>query len=363
MISQNKRILCVISSLGSGGAERQLVGLAIMLKNKGYQVKVSWYGSDDFYEQQLIDNQVERGKFQASNVLSTIIGLRREILDYKADLVIAFLKRPSMYACVLKALGMNFKLVVSERNITVGELSFSQKIKFQLYKYSDRIVPNSYTQGNYILNKYPTYKDKICIINNFANLDFFKPLASKKVNIPLSVLVAARVTEQKNVKSFLKAISIAKSNGANIRVSWFGDPFPETYLEDCYSLLDKLQLNAIISFYPATKDILHEYQKADVFCLPSLYEGFPNVIGEAMACGLPVICSNVSDNPMLVKENVNGFLFDPTDVESMSTALMKVSKLSHDIIEQMGKKSREMAMNMLTEEAFINKYMELIEAI
>lgn len=50
-----------------------------------------------------------------------------------------------------------------------------------------------------------------------------------------------------------------------------------------------------------------EYRKADVFCLPSLYEGYPNVVAEAMSCGLPILCSNVCENPYIVEEGAMAF--------------------------------------------------------
>ena len=52
----------------------------------------------------------------------------------------------------------------------------------------------------------------------------------------------------------------------------------------------------------------------DAFCLPSFKEGYPNVIVEAMSCELPVLCSKICENPVIVEDNINGFLFDPHNI-------------------------------------------------
>ena len=83
-------------------------------------------------------------------------------------------------------------------------------------------------------------------------------------------------------------------------------------------------------------DVALLYQKVDLFCLPSIIEGFPNVICEAMASGLPVICSNVCDNPFIVKSQENGFLFKPEDPTDIADNLIKAISLSEREKEIMG---------------------------
>lgn len=104
-----------------------------------------------------------------------------------------------------------------------------------------------------------------------------------------------------------------------------------------------------------------EYRKADVFCLPSLYEGYPNVVAEAMSCGLPILCSNVCENPYIVEEGVNGFLFNPESPENIATAIHKMIGLTKTERQEMGIRNRILCLERNTEDAFLKSYVKLID--
>ena len=101
-----KRILCLIENLGSGGAERQLTGLAVMLKQQGHQVEVCYYINKEFYLSYLQTNGV-KGFFlaEASNPKKRFTALRKHIKDVKPDTIISYSTSPSMIACLLKFFG------------------------------------------------------------------------------------------------------------------------------------------------------------------------------------------------------------------------------------------------------------------
>ena len=109
--------------------------------------------------------------------------------------------------------------------------------------------------------------------------------------------------------------------------------------------------------------IEEEYRKADVFFLPSLYEGYPNVVAEAMSCGLPILCSNVYENPYIVEEGVNGFLFNPKNVEEIVNAIKRMAELSPEERHEMGMRNRQLCLMRNTEESFLKSYVELIEKL
>ena len=109
--------------------------------------------------------------------------------------------------------------------------------------------------------------------------------------------------------------------------------------------------------------IEEEYRKADIFCLPSLFEGYPNVVAEAMSCELPILCSNVYENPYIVEEGINGFLFDPKKPEAIADAINKMANLTHEERLEMGKRNRQLCLKRNTEEAFLKSYVELIDSL
>lgn len=82
-----------------------------------------------------------------------------------------------------------------------------------------------------------------------------------------------------------------------------------------------------------------------------------------MSCAKPILCSNVCDNPFIVQEGRNGFMFDPTNEDSMFFAFLKFSKLSIKERIAMGDVSRGIAVDKFSEKAFVDKYIQLIEKV
>ena len=127
-------------------------------------------------------------------------------------------------------------------------------------------------------------------------------------NDTLRIVTVARYTQQKNVLTYMKAIRMVKDMGLNVHFDWYGDKkHNAVYFAEIEKEYQQLDIADYLTLHNPNQKIEEEYCKADMFCLPSLYEGYPNVVAEAMSCGLPIICSNVYENPYIVEEGVNGF--------------------------------------------------------
>ena len=360
-----KKILCLIDAFTLGGAERQLIGLAMFLKQKGYDVSLVAYYHDNFYEGLLQANNLHFEILQTGgSQWSKVKAVRSFIKQQNGfDWLIAYKNGPCMIACILKFLGLKARVIVSERN-TTQVLSRRERIKYFLYRFADFIVPNSYSQAKFIADHVPSLKQKIVTITNFTDTEHFVPLNKEQTKM-LKVMTAGRIAKQKNILNYLEAISIVRKNGIkDIHFEWYGDiqPGEERYGEEVRSAIKEKSLEDLVSFYPASKEIVSKYQVSDVFCLPSIYEGFPNVICEAMSCGKPIICSNVCDNPQIVENGKNGFLFNPNDVENMADCIARIYKMKQENRNEMGTISREIAETKFSEEAFVEKYIKLIES-
>ena len=206
---------------------------------------------------------------------------------------------------------------------------------------------------------------KVKTITNFVDTDFFSPNLSKyKKDDIIKILVVGRINEQKNIPTFLKAIKLVAQRNIKFKVLWYGDYDKanggELVYENVLNLRHKEKVEHYIEFYPATKQIVEKYRECDVFCLPSLYEGFPNVLCEAMCCGKPVICSNVCDNPSIVQHGMNGYLFNPKNSCDIADAIIKICTEDEEKLRLMGKYSREIALKKFSSVSFISQYLELI---
>lgn len=361
----SKRVLCLIDSLRlGGGAERQMIGLSIFLKSRGYEVDLVSYYDHDSYSELTQQEEIKVTVLPAKkNKWSKLIAVNRYIRSRGGhDCLIAYKDGPAIIGCLLKLIGGNFKLIVSERN-TNQKISKKDKLKFALYRWADYIVPNSHAQADFIKKHFPKLSNKVVTITNFTDTDHFYPI-NTVANNKIIILTVARIASQKNILNYLEAINLLKQDGFvdKVHFDWYGtiQPGEEIYGETCFKKRIELGVEDMIDFYPATKEIVKHYQACDIFCLPSIYEGFPNVVCEAMSCGKPVVCSRVCDNPLIVEENANGLLFDPNDVYSIYTTLKQIIKFSQSQLKILGKHSRDIAELKFSKEAFVQNYINII---
>ena len=267
--------------------------------------------------------------------------------------MISYLRFPSIIASLIHRGDKSFKLIVSERN-TTQRLDRLERFKFWTYQWADVIVPNSQSQYRFIERNYPKYIEKTFTITNFADTNSFVPSEAVEQHDKPVLISVGRVMEQKNVLRYLDVLKHLKDEGLLFDARWYGET-PGAYYYQCEEKLEALGLSDVFKFMGKSTNVLDVYQSADIFCLPSIYEGFPNVLCEAMSCGLPVVASNVCDNPDIA-DNTCGLLFDPTDEEDMYIKLKEMLTLPKNKLSLMGQSSRRRAVELFSEEKFITKY-------
>ena len=355
------RILCVIQGLGSGGAERQLVGLGCMLFERNYEVKFLVYDGADFYTRRLFDLGIEIIHIESLTRFGRVVKAAKVLREFEPKTIISYLDGPNLMSILARLLYPQARLIVSERNISRCN-AWRDRLKFYLYQYADVVVANSESQGKFIAKKYPHLRMKLAVVTNFTDTDVFVPSDYAPTQSTRTCLCVARIVPQKNVKMMISALHEVNSRGFNLRIHWFGNlDYSSCYFRECLDLIAELNLETFFVFKGESKSIEKVYQKYQLFCLPSLYEGYPNVLCEAMSAGLPVIASYVSDVPYIVEKNVNGFLFDPTNIDSFIMGLTNYLQLSEIEINQMSVRNRKKAIQLFSRKRFVEEYIALIE--
>lgn len=367
----NKRIVCLIDSLGSGGAQRQMVSLCRALADTGHEVTlITYFRADRFYEDLLATANFEHIFIPAGNKFSRILNIRKALLMIDPFVVISYLDFPNIIN-ELSGIGNRWRVIVSERVSLGGTPSLRDRIRFQLHRLADAVICNSWKFSDELRVLAPWLKEKVKTVINTVDLLLFSPATD-----PLSkdggieILVVASFQEKKNPLSVVHALHHIKQSGIsyNIHLSWYGNnlfekgkptPMSKCYL-DTVALIEQYELQDIITIHNPVREIVDVYRSADVVMLPSFYEGFPNVICEAMACGKPILASNVCDHPQLVHKGENGFLFDPHDPTSIADAIEKFMKLSLGERIAMGRASRTLAEKLFNKDVFLEEYMKLI---
>ena len=356
------KILLFIDSLGAGGAQRQLVGLAKMLKNDGMQVNVITYHDNPFYLPTLEEGDVDYENVDnARNKYLRLHYIRKAINKYKPDWVIAYLDMPCMLACVCRLLGGKFKLLVSERN-TTQKLTKRERFKFWLFRWADKIVPNSYSQERFILENDLASRAKVKTITNFVDTSYFRNEGEIVRKAVPEIVVAASIWPSKNTLGFIEAVKLLRDSGKKFVVNWYGKSETNMdYFNECQRKIDSYRLGGYIRLKNKSSKIKDVYIEADYFCLPSFYEGTPNALCEAISCGLPVVCSDVCDNSIYVRKKENGFLFNPQSIQDMHDKISDMLAIDDKTYAAYCCRSRELAENLLSKKRFFEEYEILLK--
>lgn len=362
-----KNITFFICTLGSGGAEHQLVVLSDMLLACSYDITITTFGqTKDHYN---IDSRIKRVCLgEKKGKIAQMFSIFYYFLRLKTDVVISFGQRESVYCLIPLLFRRKIKVISGERNFTVGKSSIYEKLltKF-LYKRSRYVVSNNYSQSKHLVKLNPQLKDKVRVIVNHTNLSLFN-YKGYCPNNPIRIGVFARYSEQKNYVRFVKAIALLRKK-TNIKfvVEWYGNKiFKDKQTNEHYvkmkAMIDNLGLEECLRLNNHVTDVASVLNKFDVIALPSLFEGFSNSISEAICSGRPVVCSDVSDNSVMVHNGENGFLFNPLDAEDMSIVLLRMLELSNEDRYKMSLASRKIAESLFDEHIFLHSYQQFIES-
>lgn len=360
------RILCVIDGLGSGGAQRQLVGLAIGFKEKGHIVTFLTYHKDDFYLPHLINSEISVFTIEENNLFIRLLKIISFIRKGNFDSVLAFLEKSSFACEIARIPWKKWTLIVGERNSDPRILQSFKSRSFRWFHFfANYVVSNSKTNISLVKKANPLLSSsKLKVIYNLVDLDFWKPKESLLANSNKSIftlIVVARHAYQKNLMGLVNAVHQLKSlERKRLRIEWYGAIEDNTFTV-AFKKIEEYKLNDIFKFTPASKLIRERIYKADAMGLFSFFEGLPNALCEGMALGKPIIASDISDNKVLIHEGKGGFLFDPTKPKDIAVAIKKVMGLDTEELKTFGVYNRIQAEKLFNPKHAIDSYLNLME--
>lgn len=298
-----------------GGVERQLGNIAVRLEELGHQVVIlssDTQSPDVFYS--LLSNfplrhygresrnphSKNRERFFRQRAFQKIT--REE----KPDLIIGFMLSGYLVA-LPSAKSLGVPILLAERNSPdVYNLTRARKFKF-LYFQLMRFTSGITVQLNCYVNKYPTYlQRKIKVIYNEIMLTP-KGIEGNRSDQDITFGFVGRFSFQKQPLQLIESFSRHVALGGESKLVFFGKGELEA---DMRKLIKQNKLERYVQIEQPMKNLDQIYTSIDVLCLPSLWEGFPNVVGEAMAYGRPILGNiNCLGLDEIVIENV-GVLVD-----------------------------------------------------
>lgn len=375
-----KNVSFFIYSLGSGGAER-IVSLLVNELYTRYNIKIVLMDDTIFYD---IPKNVEvfyldNSKKNESGLMKLLkvpyLGVKYYIFcrKHKIDVSLSFLNRPNYINIISKLIGSKSKTIISERAMPSFQHASGLKgainrvlIKY-LYKKADIITANSL--GNSLDLKESFNCKSVKTIYNFFDLKKIEDLSKFKNDFrdeKFTFITIGRLDEGKNHKILIDAM---KSIDAKLYIIGKGE------LKD--NLQNQIVTNKLTEkvFLLGEKTNPYSYiSKADCFVFSSLYEGFPNVLLEALACNLPIIssdcksgpreilCSSLGENKQLnksIKVAEYGILTPVNNLNSLKEAMqimMNDSSLRVKLYEKSKTRTKE-----FSKEKIINEWIDLLE--
>ena len=356
-----KKILCFIDNLGSGGAQRQLVNLALILKDNGYVIDFVMYGESNFFKHYLDKNGITVTEIKCTSTFDRMLKVTKYLKQSDTDVLISFLETPGFLACLAKAVGARWKLLTSERSAKEQTFhGFKMAIYNYFERYSDYKVCNSDNARKLWEYHKPQYADKLRVIYNPVLIKG-ESIADHPDKRWLNIVVAASYQHLKNPVSLAKALLMLPIEiRSRLHIDWYGKilKFPENAYEEAEKIIKESNLGDCLSLNAETKDIYRFMWQADAIGLFSTVEGLPNAICEGMTLGKPIIMTRISDYDILV--GGNGILCDPSP-ESIAEALKQFVELTPSERSKMGKISKLKAKSLFGKDEILRQWIDLIE--
>lgn len=348
------RVVLVISNLEYGGAQRQVVALANGLDHYGCETYICSLSSyvplaDGLRDRARLHLVEKRSKFD----MRVVPTLARLLMRLRVDVVHGFLFDAEITVRLAGRLARTPLIVGSERN-SEHVLLRRHLIAYRLTRGCvDMVVANSNAGAQYNRMVLGHPSERYRVVHNGVDVDRFCPgegLASRR-ELGLGaddrvVGMFASFKRQKNHAHLLEAGKRIAVQVPSVKILLVGDELhaglegTDAYKRDILELTRRLGLESRCVFVGNRDDLERLYRACDVTVLPSSREGTPNVLLEAMACGIPVIASAISDNAQVVPNGHVGYTYPLGDVAALTDRILGILT-DDDLRRKMGIAARK----------------------
>ena len=380
-MKENKRkinLLHIVNGFAIGGGELKLLELVKNLVEKRadkYNVTVCSVGQGGMLQPEFEKLGIKvfviekKHKFDISQVFK----VRRIIKQEQIDLVQTTL----FYADVIGALAAKLTgvdAVISWDTVSHPPDSFETRLRHKLsYKFCMRFVKKivAVSEGvkKYLIEDRKIASGKIDIIQYGIDLSLFNSrngfLDRKKrseLGLPDHKIVigtVARLEVQKGHRYLIEAAPEIINKFPNVVFAFVGDGTLRQELETQVSELGLQENFRFLGFRKDVKELLFAF---DVFVLPSLFEGLPNVILEAMASGRPIVATAVDGTPELIEHNETGLLVPPKSPQAMQEEILNLLEME-DKGKGLGQNAKQMAKQKFSFDQQFRKFEEVYDAM
>jgi glycosyltransferase involved in cell wall biosynthesis len=327
------KLLFFISSLRCGGAERVCATLCNHWADRGWDITLATF--DDGSEPPFfplsprvrhvtlgIQRRSTRFVHSVVNNMRRIPRLRRFVAAEQPERILSFIDGTNVLA-LIAAVGTGIPVVVGERvDPAQHEIPLGWRLlRRVVYRWALAIVVQTRTTAAYFPS---SWQRRIAIIPNPVPEIVANPGdARKSEGKRRSIVGMGRLERQKGFDLLIRAFASIAPTRPEWDLKILGDGSERDALT---AAIDGFGLSRRITLPGREPDAMAALRRADLFVLSSRYEGFPNALCEAMACGLPVISFDCPSGPAdIVRDGVDGRLIPAEDVDALAAAMTELT--------------------------------------
>jgi glycosyltransferase involved in cell wall biosynthesis len=338
------KIAFLIRDLNYGGAQKQLVTLVKGINQQCFDVTVLYFYSGGPLEKDLKDSGIKLiclEKRERWDVFSFFLRVIRHIKYIQPDILHGYLNESNLLTIFLKPFFPSIRIIwgVRECDATSNLYGWLGRLLSQLEcilsPLADQIIVNSYAGKDHYLS-YGFPADTMAVIPNGIDTECFKPDQESRAKlrtgwgIPENTILiglVGRLDPRKDHPTFLRAAALLHQEIQDIRFICVGgtkNRTQELYQQELYRLTEELGISEKVIWTGARADMPAVNNALDMSISSSYSEGFPNVIGEAMACGVPCVVTDVGDSAWIVGDT--NLIVSPKDPEALKHAIYSLIK-------------------------------------
>ena len=333
-----KKILFINASLSNGGSERVMVLLANELSLRGYNVEmIVLGGSKTTYipseKIKIIKLNTNNGKTKIQKRIQQVKNIRNHLKSEKYDTIISFMEEVNVIT-LLSSYNLNCNVIISERcNPKTRKKGLWYYLSMCLYKYASKIVIQT-EQVRSMLFK--NVRNKCFVIPNPVNIDIPLPYVKTRRKV---IIAAGRLTDQKNFHMLIDGFSEFSKKHKDYMLEIYG---VGPLLEELKSYAVGLNLQSKIEFKGFVNNLNDKMNSSTMYVSTSNYEGISNTMIEAMAMGVPTVCTDcpVGGASLMIRHEENGVLIPVGDTQKLIYYMNKIveddifrNKISNNSIE------------------------------
>jgi len=334
--SRRLRVLQVVDGFRMGGAEKKLLELVAKLDRRKFEVLVANVGPAGPLEKAFGELGVEifhfprRFGFDPLPLWRLFRLMRQRRIDIvQTTLLWADLIGPLAAKCAGVPVVVSWETVSHEGDPFHN--NFQRRVGYEwTMQYVDVIIPVSEAIKRSLMRRRGIPEHKIRVIHYGVDLKKFHPnghdqALAKRLEFGATddtvlIGILARLEPPKGHRFFVEAFSEVVKRFPRARAIFAGDGSLRAELE---TSIRQAGLGKSIRFLGTRNDVTELLNAIDLFVLPSISEGLPNVLLEAMACQKPVIATDIGGIPEVVRDGENGYLVPPGDSVALQAALLK----------------------------------------